>query len=527
MPTELPVFRLLHTEAEFSKTIDLARNLFDIGDDFGFSGSESGHALKSARYSVESANDGRDIWAADLAQTWNPDARPALPDEKETLKAVEQLVYQKGLLPGLKKPFAYAKPQLGATYYAVSKDEKRENYVLDRQVVYPILVNDLPVVGGRGDYTISLGDKGSLSGFSGGGLHAGESFNVKVIEKEKVEKLFKEQTSSLPIESFESHLAYHAGTTFDKQEYLYPVYVFKSTARVGKEVIKLRNIMIPATEFGPAPARQVPQKARTRKTGLLNDIKEKDKIRRSYSTRAVINPYEAGASWIGLSGGLAGSQANAKGFIDEWRADGWKINFNWGDANAWESDWRRNDDTWVDAADFVFYTGHANMNGWVLSNPDDGFLSFTEVGSAPQNPGDLWGQNDLEWAVIAACGPLQDDLLYAGGGSALTRWRGIFDGMHILMGYGGVTFDNTEEGRKLARYAKQGQTLINSWFRTAKEVQPSTNGWGAPDGPNIYVGALWASKTGANPYNDHAWGHGSVSADPKSPTVRHAMWTLC
>jgi hypothetical protein len=35
-------------------------------------------------------------------------------------------------------------------------------------------------------------------------------------------------------------------------------------------------------------------------------------------------------------------------------AAGWHIDFNWGDANAFESDWRRNDDTRVDNADFVF-----------------------------------------------------------------------------------------------------------------------------------------------------------------------------
>jgi hypothetical protein len=29
--------------------------------------------------------------------------------------------------------------------------------------------------------------------------------------------------------------------------------------------------------------------------------------------------------------------------------------------------------------DFVFYTGHANQNGRVLANPDDGFLSFSET----------------------------------------------------------------------------------------------------------------------------------------------------
>jgi hypothetical protein len=119
--------------------------------------------------------------------------------------------------------------------------------------------------------------------------------------------------------------------------------------------------------------------------------------------------------------------------VDEWAAAGWHIDFNWGDANAWESDWRRNDDTWVDNADFVFYTGHASMDGWVLSNPDDGFLHFNEVGTSPQSPGDLWGQSDLEWAVIAACGPLQDDILASGGGDVLARWVTVLSPLTIPM----------------------------------------------------------------------------------------------
>jgi hypothetical protein len=67
-------------------------------------------------------------------------------------------------------------------------------------------------------------------------------------------------------------------------------------------------------------------------------------------------------------------------------ADGWKVNFNWGDANAWKSDWDANDDSWVDSADFVFYTGHASLNGWLLVTPGtQNLVQLTPsvVGSVP------------------------------------------------------------------------------------------------------------------------------------------------
>ena len=107
------------------------------------------------------------------------------------------------------------------------------------------------------------------------------------------------------------------------------------------------------------------------------------------------------------------------------------------------------------------------------------------------------------------------------------RWDGAFDGMHTLLGYGAITNDNTDEGRKVAQYCKGGSTVINAWFRTAQEIQPSTNGAKAPDGPTVWVGAMWVGKDGADPFNDHAWDYGSVSADPVSPTWYSAMWTTC
>jgi hypothetical protein len=213
--------------------------------------------------------------------------------------------------------------------------------------------------------------------------------------------------------------------------------------------------------------------------------------------------------------------------VDELSASGWTLNFNWGDANAWESDWNANDDDWVDRSDFVFYTGHANGAGWVLSPPNDGFLHFTEVGSTPATPGDRWGQLDLEWAIIAACGPFQDDAISPGGGDAIERWSGAFDGLHLLLGYGAVTFDNTEEGRSVVQYVKQGATLVHAWFRTASTIQPSTNGVPPPDGDTIWAAAMWASRPDADPFNDGIWGYGEVSNDPTSPKCICVMWTTC
>jgi hypothetical protein len=43
--------------------------------------------------------------------------------------------------------------------------------------------------------------------------------------------------------------------------------------------------------------------------------------------------------------------------------------------------------------------------------------------------------------------------------------------MHVMLGYATVTADTAEEGHRLAQYAQEDNTIIQSWFRTAKESQ--------------------------------------------------------
>ncbi|HKO92354.1 MAG TPA: DUF6345 domain-containing protein, partial [Polyangiaceae bacterium] len=461
MSLTLPIYRLTAEEASDVRLIDLAKRIFDLEQDYRLSRENGCLALRGSNQVVELASVSGYVWAANHAQLWKPSLRPELPGGAEAAKIAKKWAQDQGLLPKLAAPFRIGPPTLGGTYYAVLRDGKREDRQLDTQVAFPVFVGDLPVTGGGSDLTVTLGHQGRVIAFSGGWRQAQQAFESKVIDRKLADQTFLSLTKQMKLESFDASLAYFSAPAFEAQEFLYPVYVYRATAVFGKQRVPLRQMMLAATEFGPPLREQVPQPRRAkaaRPSVRLLEKQKETKLRRTLATRALTNPFEAGTSWIGLSGGLAGSQANAQGFVDEWAAAGWLINFNWGDANAWESDWRRNDDTWVDAADFVFYTGHANQNGWVLSNPDDGFLDFVEVGANPQSPGDLWGQNDLEWAVVAACGPLQDDILAAGGGNVLSRWDGAFDGLHILMGYGAITFDNSDEGRRIAQYAKGGST---------------------------------------------------------------------
>ncbi|MCA9663194.1 MAG: hypothetical protein KC486_32980 [Myxococcales bacterium] len=217
---------------------------------------------------------------------------------------------------------------------------------------------------------------------------------------------------------------------------------------------------------------------------------------------------DAGAEWVGSCGGLGGSQNNAGGFVNKMTADGVNVRFNFGNFSAWERDFRDddfggNDDSYVDNTDFVFYTGHANGDGFTFCGEnDDTFLRFDEA---------RWGNDhDLEWLVIAACGPLQET---SGGRSWADRWGPAFDRLHLLMAYATVSRDNTTEGRKLATYMTKSSPLDvhRAWIQTATDVQPSSVTYAV-------MGVIGQGFTFPN-LGERFWGHGSVGADVPASDV--------
>lgn len=221
---------------------------------------------------------------------------------------------------------------------------------------------------------------------------------------------------------------------------------------------------------------------------------------------------DVGTEWVGQSQGLGGSKDNAKGFVNRFSNAGVTVRFNWGDFNAWERDFKDpmfpggDDANWVDNVDAVFYTGHANGDGFTFpGNNNDGFLHYDEA---------RWGQNDVEWIAIAACGPLQ---LVSGGRQWYQRWGPAFQRLHLLNGYQTITFDNTSEGKKYAQKLLNGKTVKRAWFETGIEVQPATY----ESGKRIYTATMGViGEDGETNINDHFWGRGSVGDDIPRSEVR-------
>ncbi|WP_437594475.1 DUF6345 domain-containing protein [Sorangium sp. So ce1000] len=220
-----------------------------------------------------------------------------------------------------------------------------------------------------------------------------------------------------------------------------------------------------------------------------------------------------GAEWVGLCGGLDHSAANVDGLLKGFQEGGIESRFNWGDQRAWEVDFKDpalggQDAYFADSVDLTFYTGHANGNGFMFcSAMNDRVLQFSDA---------RWGNSNLEWMVVAACGPLQDD-----GGAWRYRWSGAFDGLHLLMGYATESFDDTTEGSKFAGYLLDDASpapVREAWVTTAIEVQP--------DDEVLYavMGAYGPGWTVPN-YDDHFWGKGPVGPD-LTGAARIGVWRI-
>jgi Family of unknown function (DUF6345) len=274
-----------------------------------------------------------------------------------------------------------------------------------------------------------------------------------------------------------------------------PSYLCTGSTLVGEESARLRNVLINAATGKPvytadlAPGRD----------GA------------SLSTQSIPR-VDVGAEYIGVSQGLGGSQGNANGFVNTMTAKGIPVQFFWGDYSAWETDFKDpskngDDSNWVDDVDMTFYTGHANGDGFSFSsNHDDGFLHYNDA---------VWGNRDLEWLVIAACGPLQLD---SGGLRWWQRWGPAFQGLHQLLGYTTVSWDNTDEGRLMAEKVLGTQilwfnigarTVRQAWVETATQVQPSSVTW-------AYM-VPYGSGNSSN-LDDYFWGRGTTTFDITNPT---------
>ncbi|WP_027877353.1 DUF6345 domain-containing protein [Meiothermus cerbereus] len=218
-------------------------------------------------------------------------------------------------------------------------------------------------------------------------------------------------------------------------------------------------------------------------------------------------PHTVGAAWVGASQNLPYSARNVGGFLSQASEAGVQVAFNFGEQLAYQSDFARETDSFgIDSVDLGFYTGHANGLGFSFVTERKKRFFYSEQAS--------WGERDLEWLLIAACGPLQESEF---GIPWWRQWGGAFNGLHLLLGYANTTYDNSHEGLLLGQgIFEQKLPLRQAWANAASSIQTPAE---------IYaVMGVWDAR-GVNNYNDHFWNLGPVGPDIPGPSVE-GFWRL-
>ena len=177
-----------------------------------------------------------------------------------------------------------------------------------------------------------------------------------------------------------------------------------------------------------------------------------------------------GVEWIDTFHAEACKQANlsycddqAEGFYNAMGSHGHTKVFDWGQDNAWETDFtapRAGGDSrnWSDDVHFCLYDSHGG-------NWDNALhITFAHEHRFCQSVSTDWdlGTNMLKWMVFAGC----DAVLNTSAAHVGALWFGPMKGVHIVMGYIGTSADSwwtAGLGEDFADDVCDGDTIAGSW----------------------------------------------------------------
>ena len=195
------------------------------------------------------------------------------------------------------------------------------------------------------------------------------------------------------------------------------------------------------------------------------------------------------------TGGLGVNAQSASSFSNRLVADGWQKLYFWGDANAWEKDFKDStkggyDNYYADASDLTFWDGHGSPSGIYFpcggsagACHDDNYATYDDM---------KLGNLNCEWFAAHSCSVLADDHM------ADWAYKACANGLHMMCSHA-TTVYACNAGDKFAQYLIAGRTVKDAWFQQHLDLQPS----------GVTARVICTQDT----LNDHIWGHGSVAAD--------------
>jgi len=169
-----------------------------------------------------------------------------------------------------------------------------------------------------------------------------------------------------------------------------------------------------------------------------------------------INTFSAPCTQVNLS-----NRANdAEGFQNAMASHGHVSVFDWGDGNAWETDFRspaNGGDSldWSDNVHFCYFADHGGNWSNVFH------IGFATQHTNCQGSSDTWqlGAKSLKWIVFDAC-----DLVLGTDAASVTQWFGPMQGVHIVFGFVNLGYDDGGRGAAFGNDAGSGAGLSNAWL---------------------------------------------------------------
>jgi hypothetical protein len=200
-----------------------------------------------------------------------------------------------------------------------------------------------------------------------------------------------------------------------------------------------------------------------------------------------------GVEWIDTFSGpckpgvnLSSRQGNAEGFQNAMAAQGNISVFDWGDQNAWETDFRSPANggdslNWSDNVHFCFFSDHGGNVSGVFN------IGFTAQHNNCLGYSNGWqlGIQSLKWIVFDCC-----NLVLRTDVASVIEWFGPMQGVHIVFGFVGEAYDDTGQGTPFGNDAASGASLSNAWLSDA-----------VASGPNQTAVAIAAGATQAEAIN--------------------------
>ncbi len=176
-----------------------------------------------------------------------------------------------------------------------------------------------------------------------------------------------------------------------------------------------------------------------------------------------------GVEWINTFSGpckqhnLSNRANDAEGFQAAMASAGNTSVFDWGDDNAWETDFRApafggDSLNWSDNVNFCYFTDHGGNSGSVFN------IAFTAKHDNCLGTSDQWtlGAKSLKWVVFDTCDLVLDTTV-----GSIVEWFGPMQGVHIVFGFVGLGYDDGGRGSSFGSDAAADAPLSNAWLDDA------------------------------------------------------------